>query len=45
MTALFIFNCFQQSVLEDRHELAIEQVLHISTKLFCYKNPQSFADG
>ena len=24
MTALFIFNCFQQSVLEDRHESAIQ---------------------
>ena len=28
MTALFIFNCFQQSVLEDCHESAIQQVLN-----------------
>ena len=46
MTALFIFNCFQQSVLEDHHESAIEQVLRITTKrFFGYKNPQRFADG
>ena len=46
MTALFIFNCFQKSVLEDRHESAIEQVLRITMKhFFCYKNPQRFADG
>ena len=45
MTALFIFNYFQQSVLEDRHESAIQQVLHITTKCFFYKNPQRFADG
>ena len=36
----------QQSVLEDRHESAIEQVLRITMKHFlCYKNPQRFADG
>ena len=34
MTELFIFNCFQQSVLEDRHESAIQQILLITTKRF-----------
>ena len=46
MKALFTFNCFEQSVLEDRHESAIQQVLRITRKhFFCHQNPQRFADG